>query len=102
MTLFATYGGAAGASAAGAHAAAIANATKASGAIVKINHTDFQMILGKMDSPLVVMAENHFLSTSHKYLTNYKGIFFYTKSSTPLELPSKAELITANKIWIPG
>ena len=87
---------------AGTHAAAIAKATKASGAIVKMKPHDFEIILGKSENPVVVMAEGSAFSPSTKYLTSYKGLTFYTKSSDPLQLPSKTELITAKKIWIPG
>jgi hypothetical protein len=93
------YGGSG--AAASAHAAAIANATKASGAIVRVTPQDFEMILAKTENPLVVMAESHFFGSSFKYLTSYRGLVFFTKSPEPLQLPSKAELITAKKIWIP-
>jgi len=32
----------------------------------------------------------------------YKGLVFYTESQTMLPLPNGIELITADKIWIPG
>ena len=90
-----TNGGAAAA------AAAIAQAIKASGAIVRVAPEDFQMILSKGDHPLVVMSESKFFGTTYKYLTGYKGLVFYTKSSTPLQIDSRHELITAKRIWIP-
>jgi hypothetical protein len=31
----------------------------------------------------------------------YKGLVFFTKSSLPLQLGEKVELIRARKIWIP-
>ena len=102
MADFVTYGSTAAIVAASSGAAAIANATKASGAIVKLKPEDFQIILSKVEQPLVVMAENHFLGSSFKYLTSYKGLSFFTKSPEPLNLPGKTELIAANKIWIPG
>ena len=87
---------------AAAVAAAIARAIKASGAIVRVEPTDFLTILSKTDRALVVMTESKFLKTSYRYLTSYKGLFFFTKSSEPLLLPSKSELVVAKKIWIPG
>ena len=96
----AAYG--AGAAGGAAAAAAIANAIKASGAIIKVKPTDFETILSRNENPLVEIAESHFLGTSFKYLTSYKGLCFYAKSSEPLQLPSKVELVAANKIWIPG
>jgi len=99
MTNPAAYSGGGGAAA--ASAAAIANAVKASGAIVKVKPADFETILSKSESPLVVTAESHFFGSSYKYLTGYKGLCFFTKSSVPLQLPGKVELIAADRIWIP-
>ena len=92
------YGAAGGAAA----AAAIAQAIKASGAIVSMEPQDFMSILSKMNKPLVVMAEGGFLKKNYQYLTGYKGLVFFTKTDTPLLLPGDAELIAAKKIWIPG
>jgi len=91
-----TNGGAAAA------AAAIANAIKASGAIVSVESTDFTTILEKVDNPLVVCSESKFISKKYHYLTSYKGMIFYTKSVTPLMLRPSAEIIQAKKIWIPS
>jgi ABC-type transport system substrate-binding protein len=82
-------------------AAAIAQAIKASGAIVRVQPRDFMSVLQKIDQPLVVIAEGGLLKTNYQYLTGYKGLVFFTKSETPLQLPSDIELITAKKIWIP-
>jgi len=90
-----------GGAAAGA-AAAIAEATKASGAIVSVEPNEFMTILAKVDFPLVVCSESKFLSIKYHYLTAYKGLIFYAKSSTPLMLRPSAEIIHAKKIWIPG
>jgi len=86
----------------GAAAAAIAQAIKASGAIVSMESTDFMTMVNKMDNPLVVCSESKFFSTKYHYLTAYKGLIFYTKSAMPLMLRPSAELIRARKIWIPG
>ena len=95
------YGAGAGAAAA-ARAAAIAKAIKASGAIVQVEPNDFLVILSKTSKPLVVLAEGGFLKTNYQYLTGYKGLVFFTKSPTPLQLPGDIELVVAKKIWIPG
>jgi hypothetical protein len=84
-----------------AAAAAIANAVKASGAIVKVQPQDFVSIIGRTQSPLVVIAGKAFWSPGFKYLTGYKGLIFYCRSSEALDLPGAAELITAKSIWIP-
>jgi hypothetical protein len=94
-------GAVAGAAAATA-AAAIAQAIKAAGAIVKVKPEEFLKILSRSESPLVVTAEGGFIGVNHQYLTSYKGLAFFTKSSDPLNLPSDTELIVSGKIWIPG
>ena len=90
-----------GAAAAGA-AAAIAQAIKASGAIVRVEPTDFMAILDKVDNSLVVHSESKFLSTKYHYLTSYKGLIFYTKSTTALFLMPSAVFLWVICIWIPG
>ena len=92
----------AGGAAVAAQAAAIANAIKASGAIVQVDPDDFLVILSKTSKSLVVMAEGGFLKTNYQYLTGYKGLIFYTKSPAPLQTPGDVELVVAKKIWIPG
>ena len=87
---------------AAAVAAAIAEATKASGVIVRVNPSDFLAILERQTEPLVVHASGGFLSTSYQYLTSYKGLAFFTQSNNPITLPTSAELVHAEKIWIPG
>ena len=87
---------------AAAAAAAIAQAIKASGAIVRLESMDFMTILDKVESPLVVHSESKFISTKYHYLTSYKGLIFYTKSLTPLMLGPSVELIRAKSIWIPS
>ncbi|MFC1716090.1 hypothetical protein ACFL6S_20635 [Candidatus Poribacteria bacterium] len=87
---------------AGAAAAAIANAVKASGAIVKVESADFQKIVAKVDMPLIVRAEGGVFSKKYQYLTAYKGLIFYTKSSSELSFGGDVEIVLAKKIWIPG
>ncbi|HVF86871.1 MAG TPA: hypothetical protein VM866_04745 [Pyrinomonadaceae bacterium] len=88
------------AAAAGA-AAAIANAIKASGVVVRVNSIDFQTILRKSEKPLVIYAEGGFFSTYYQYLTSYKGFAFVTKAGEPIMLPVGVEIIKAGKIWLP-
>ena len=85
-----------------AAAAAIARAIRASGAIVRVEPEDFMALLARTDAPLVVAAEGGFLWKSYQYLTSYKGLAFFTKSSQPLLLPTGIELVQAGKIWVPG
>ncbi len=76
----------AGGSAAAAQAAAIAQAIKASGAIVRVEPHDFMAILRKTKEPLVVMAKGGFMKPNYQYLTAYKGLIFFTKSAGALML----------------
>jgi hypothetical protein len=82
--------------------AAIAQAIKASGAIVHVETEDFNLILSRADKPLVVTAQGGFIKTSYQYLTAYKGLIFFTRSSSALQLDSRVEVIRAKKIWIPA
>ncbi|HKQ99553.1 MAG TPA: hypothetical protein VJT09_02700 [Pyrinomonadaceae bacterium] len=90
------------AAAGAAAAAAIANAIKASGVVVRVDTVNFQTILRKMERPLVIYAEGGVFSTKYYYLVSYKGFAFYTKSPAPLLLPSGAETVVTKNIWIPG
>jgi len=87
---------------AAAAAAAIANAIKASGVVVRVTPTDFHTILRKIERPLIVYAKGGLFSTNYQYLVSYKGFAFFTKSSEPILLPTEIETIVAKKIWIPG
>jgi hypothetical protein len=90
------------AAATAAHVAAIANAIKASGAIVTVSQEDFETILRKIEKPLVIAATGGFISTNYQYLTSYKGFVFFVKCPAPLMFSSKVEIIVAEKIWLPG
>ena len=87
---------------AAAAAAAVAQAIKASGAIVRVEPQDFLRILNRQQEPLVVQASGGFFSTSYQYLSSYKGLAFFTKAPFPLTLPSGCEVVQSQKIWIPG
>ncbi|HEY6951962.1 MAG TPA: hypothetical protein VI758_06120 [Bacteroidota bacterium] len=83
-------------------AAAIANAIRASGAIVRVEPESFSAILSKAGNPLVVVAEGGLFAKNYQYLTSYKGLIFFTKSPQPLSLGMHVEVIKAGKIWIPN
>jgi hypothetical protein len=85
-----------------AAAAAIAQAIKASGVVVRVSPADFHAVLRKIEKPLVVYAEGGFFSKNYQYLVSYKGFAFFTKSSEPILLPTEVETIAARKIWAPG
>jgi hypothetical protein len=84
-----------------AAAAAIAQAIKASGAIVKVSDRDFAAIVDRTPEPLVVYAQGRFLAPKHQYLTSYRGLIFHATAQTPIPLPGKCEMVIAKKIWIP-
>ena len=84
-----------------AHAAAIANAIKASGVVVRVDAGDFLAVLKRVDQPLVVVSYGGVFKKQHKYLTSYKGLAFFTRSPSALVLPSRVEIIRAKSISIP-
>ena len=83
-------------------AAATANAIKASGVVVRVRVEDFANILRRVDKPLVIYSKGGFFTTQHQYLISYKGFAFFTKTSDQIDLPRSAEVIIAEKIWIPS
>ena len=87
---------------AAARAAAIAQAIKASGVVVRVEPADFQRILNQQDEPIVVCARGGFFRTHWRYLTTYKGLAFFTMSPDLLPLPGRAQLIDARAIWVPN
>jgi hypothetical protein len=91
----------AGGSTGAAAYAAIANAIKSSGVLVRVEPEDFMKILDKNKDALVVTTKGGLIKANHQYLTSYKGLAFFTKSSTPLMLPGSAEVIISKQIWIP-
>lgn len=86
---------------AAAHAAAMANAIKASGVVVRVEAQDFLIIVEKEREPLVVTGMGGVFRKHHQYLTSYKGLAFFTTSPQPLVLPRSVEIIAAKKITIP-
>ena len=89
------------AAAAGAAAAAIAQAIKASGVLIKVTPATFITILQKIESPLVIYAQGGVFTTNHQYMVSYKGFAFFTKSADQIFMPASAETIVADKIWLP-
>jgi hypothetical protein len=82
--------------------AAIANAIKASGVVVRVDAADFLAVLRRAaDEPLVIVSYGGVFKKNYKYLTSYKGLAFFTKSPTPLVLPPRVEVIQAKSISIP-
>ncbi len=88
---------------AAAAAAEIARAIKASGAIIELVPEEFLKIASMNEKLLIVWCyEKGIFSEAYKYMTSYKGLFFYTKSKFSIEFPKDTEFINSKKIWIPG
>ena len=92
--------GSSAAAAAAQHA--IANAIKSFGVVVTVKNDDFLSILRRTEKALVVMSDKSFWSLSYKYLTSYKGLAFYTKSSELLNLPSDVEIVKSQRMRLPS
>ncbi len=91
-----------GAAGASGGAAAIAQATRALGVIVRVEPDDLLAVVQRNEEPLVVHAMGGFFTKNHQYLTSYRGLAFFAKSESPLDLPSHCQIVEARKIWIPG
>lgn len=89
-------------SAGAAAVAAMMNAIKAIGVLVKVEPADFLRIVGKQTDALIVQAPAGLFSKKHDYLVSYKGLAFYTRSPEPLPFPGSAEIVRARSIYIPG
>jgi hypothetical protein len=87
---------------AAAAAAAIAQAIKASGVLVRVEPEEFSKILNRAKDPLVVTAQGGWFGAKYQYLVSYKGLAFFTGSDTPVSLPAGCEVVTAKSINIPG
>ena len=86
---------------AAAHAAALAQAIKASGTLVQLEPRDFGRIVQKQDAPLVVRARTGLFKSKWFYLTSYKGLAFFCHSPEPLSMSGRTEVIEARRIWAP-
>ena len=92
---------AAGAGAAAA-VAAMNQALKAMGTIVKVEPPVFLKMVERQQEPLVIRAPRGVFWTKHAYLVGYKGFVFFTTSAEELRLPGSAEVVFAKSIYIPG
>jgi len=86
---------------AAAAAAAIAQATKASGVIVHMEPEQFQQLLYQVPQPLVVLARAGLLTKKYQYLVSYRGLAFFTSSVEQIQLPGGCEVVLAKQIWVP-
>ena len=93
----------AGAAAAAAHAAMV-QATKASGVIVRVDEAAFLTLVDMNPEPVVVSApHNIFLGKKRiRYMTSYRGLAFVTESKGELIISDHADRVMAQKIWLPS
>ena len=89
-------------SSAGAVAAAIVEAIKASGAIVRVEPEEFRKLLDQNQEGLLVHAMGGLFSSKHRYLMGYKGLVFHTSAPESISVPRGCQIVEAKKIWIPG
>ncbi|TSC65681.1 MAG: hypothetical protein CEO22_393 [Candidatus Berkelbacteria bacterium Gr01-1014_85] len=87
--------------AAAAAAAAQNNAIAALGSIVAVEPDVFLSILDKNKEAIVITAYGNLFERKYRYLTNYKGLTFFSHNSDELQLPTHVEVFRAKKIWIP-
>lgn len=87
---------------AAAVAAAVMNAVRAMGTIVKVEPPVFLGIVQKQSDPLIVHAPYGVFGGKHAYLVSHKGFAFFTHSKEELRLPGNAEIVNAKSIYIPG
>jgi hypothetical protein len=76
-------------------------AIKASGALIEVDPQTFQLLLARAEAPLVVAIEQRILWTRYQYIVGYRGLVFFTRSKTVIQLPGKAEVIQARRAWLP-
>jgi hypothetical protein len=84
-----------------AAAAAIANAIKASGAIVRLKEEDFIKVISRTENPVIIVSKGGFMKKDFDYLTAYKGFIFHVRTKNEMNLPGDSEIISAKQIWIP-
>ena len=88
------------AGAAAAHAAMV-NALKASGVVVRLEIGDWLTILERTERPLVVVGKGGVFKKHNQYLTSYRGLAFFATSKDAIVLPPRCEIVQAKTISIP-
>ncbi len=86
---------------AGTAAAAVAQATKASGVIVHMEPQDFQQLIYEIPEPLSVVALAGAFRKKYQYLVSYRGLAFFTSCSEQIQLPGGSQVVEAKQIWVP-
>lgn len=76
-------------------------ALRVSGVVVRTEASEFHKILAKVNECFVIYYEGGFLKKKYRYLASCNGFIFATQSPTPLVIPSGAEVIKSQSIWLP-
>lgn len=90
--------------AAGAIAAqqiAVANAIRASGALVHLAPEEFTALLARNKEPLVVISSFGVFETWYRYLMPYRGLVFWTDTPLSISLPPHCEVVNSQGTWVP-
>jgi hypothetical protein len=81
--------------------AALANALKASGVVVRLEIADWLKVLERTERPLVVVGTGGVFRKHNQYLTSYRGLAFFATSKEAIVLPPRCEIVQAKTISIP-
>ncbi len=85
-----------------AQAAAMAQAVKAMGAIVKVEEPAFHKILAQSEQPLVLVAPpGGFLQKFYRYATSFRGFVFFMDSKQPVMFGRMLDIVEVKYIAIP-
>lgn len=87
---------------AAAAGAVIAQAIKASGAIVEVEPEDFRSLLEKEEKPLVVVSRGGTIKKVYQYLAGCKGLIFSARSPEVLQFKGGTQVVQGKIIWMPG
>lgn len=79
--------------AAGAAHAAMVNAHKALGVVVRLEVAEWLKILERTDRPLVVIGTGGVFKKHNQYLTSYRGLAFFTTSKDTIVFPPRCEIV---------
>lgn len=79
----------------------VASAKSTIGPFVVCEPIEFQNLLARCETPIIVCAEKGMLTKTFQYLTSYRGLVFYTESGFPIEMPTQAEVVSARQIVMP-
>ena len=67
--------------------------------IGEVDRDTFSMLLKKTERPLVLAVRSGMPKT-YKYLTEYRGYYFVTRSKEALDFSQAAEVITTSKVHL--